>query len=73
MGIPTTLSWKGISLYFLIDIQKGGDVYSVNTKYGQATGLYAETAENNDKGIPMRNPVDEGGGYLYPETVYEDG
>ena len=73
MGIPTTLSWKGISLYFLIDIQKGGDVYSVNTKYGQATGLYAETAGNNDKGIPMRNPVDEGGGYLYPETVYEDG
>ena len=73
MGIPTTLTYKGFALNILVDIQKGGDVYSVSTKYGQATGLYEETAENNDKGIPMRNPVDEGGGYLFPETVYEDG
>jgi hypothetical protein len=73
MGIPTTLSWKGLSLYFLVDIQKGGDIYSVSTKYGQATGLYAETAENNDKGVPMRDPVEDGGGYLFPETVNEDG
>ena len=73
MGIPTTLSWKGLSLYLLVDIQKGGDIYSVNTKYGQATGMYAETAEMNDRGVQMRDPVDEGGGYKYPETVFEDG
>jgi hypothetical protein len=73
MGIPTTFTWKGFSLNVLFDIQKGGDVYSVSTKYGQATGLYAETAENNDKGNPMRDPVEDGGGYLFPETVYEDG
>jgi TonB-linked SusC/RagA family outer membrane protein len=73
MGIPTTFTWKGISLNMLVDIQQGGDIYSVSTKYGQATGLYEETAENNDRGVPMRNPVDEGGGYLFPETVYEDG
>ncbi|MCK5840417.1 MAG: hypothetical protein KAG99_11245, partial [Bacteroidales bacterium] len=52
---------------------QGGDIYSVGTKYGQATGLYEETAENNDKGNPMRWLVADGGGYLYPETVYEDG
>jgi hypothetical protein len=57
----------------MIDIQKGGDIYSVSTKYGQATGLYAETAGNNDKGVPMRDPVDEGGGLLFENTVYEDG
>lgn len=73
MGIPTTLSWRGLSLYLLIDIQKGGDIYSVSTKYGQATGMYAETAGNNDRGVPMRDPVDEGGGYNYAETVFEDG
>ncbi len=73
MGIPTTFTFKGFALNILVDIQKGGDVYSINTKYGQATGLYEETAENNEKGNPMRDPVDEGGGYLYPETVYEDG
>ncbi|MCF8367768.1 MAG: SusC/RagA family TonB-linked outer membrane protein [Bacteroidales bacterium] len=73
MGIPTSFTYKGFTLNLLVDIQKGGDVYSVNTKYGQATGLYFETAENNDKGIQMRNPVEEGGGYRFPETVYEDG
>ena len=73
MGIPTTVSWRGLSLYLLIDIQKGGDIYSVSTKYGQATGLYAETAGNNDRGVEMRDPVDEGGGYKFPETVFEDG
>jgi hypothetical protein len=55
MGIPTNLSWKGIHLYALIDIQKGGDIYSVSTKYGQATGLYAETAGTNSLGNPMRD------------------
>ncbi|MCF6342627.1 MAG: SusC/RagA family TonB-linked outer membrane protein, partial [Bacteroidales bacterium] len=55
MGIPTTLSWKGLRLYALIDIQKGGDIYSVSTKYGQATGLYAETAGTNRLGNPMRD------------------
>jgi TonB-linked SusC/RagA family outer membrane protein len=73
MGIPTTLAWKGLSLYLLIDIQKGGDIYSVSTKYGQATGLYAETAGTNDRGGLQRDPVDEGGGYRFPETVKEDG
>ncbi|PLX05063.1 MAG: SusC/RagA family TonB-linked outer membrane protein [Marinilabiliales bacterium] len=73
MGINSTLSWKSLSLYFLVDFQKGGDIYSVNTKYGQATGLYFETAENNDKGVPMRDPVADGGGYNYPNTVFADG
>lgn len=73
MGISSNLSWKQISLYLLFDFQKGGDIYSVNTKYGQATGLYAETAGNNDKGVPMRDAVDDGGGIRYDNTVFEDG
>lgn len=73
MGIPTTVSWKGISLNLLVDIQKGGDIYSVSTKYGEATGLYANTAELNDKGVQLRDPVEEGGGIRFPETVYADG
>ncbi len=51
----TVFTWKGLSLYALIDMQKGGDIYSVNTKYGQATGVYAETVGNNPKGNPMRD------------------
>ena len=35
--------------------------------------MYEETAENNDKGIPLRDDVADGGGHNFPNTVYEDG
>lgn len=73
MGLSSRFTYKGISLKVLFDIQKGGDIYSINTKYGQATGVYAETAGLNDKGNPIRDRVADGGGYLYPNTVYQDG
>ena len=73
MGAATRFSWKGLSLYALVDMQQGGDIYSVNTKYGQATGVYAETVGNNPKGNPMRDPVADGGGNIYADAVFEDG
>ncbi len=57
MGINSNLSWKNFSLYVLVDFQKGGDIYSINTKYGQATGLYAETVGTNALGNPQRDNV----------------
>ncbi|MCX6326777.1 MAG: SusC/RagA family TonB-linked outer membrane protein [Bacteroidia bacterium] len=72
-GIQNSLRYKGLSFNSLIDIQMGGDVYSVNTKHGQATGLYEETAGLNAKGNPKRDPLEEGGGELFPNTVHEDG
>lgn len=72
-GIKNTLRYKAFSLSGLIDIQQGGDIYSINTKHGLSTGLYEETAGLNDKGNPKRDPVSEGGGVLFPNTVYEDG
>ncbi|MBN2237720.1 MAG: SusC/RagA family TonB-linked outer membrane protein [Bacteroidales bacterium] len=56
-GLSSRMSYKGFSLNVLFDGQKGGDIYSVNTKYGQATGVYAETAGTNQLGNPMRDPV----------------
>jgi TonB-linked SusC/RagA family outer membrane protein len=73
MGIGNRLTWKGLSLYALIDIQQGGDIYSVNTKYGQATGVYEETAGLNDKGNPQRDLVADGGGNIFADAVFEDG
>ena len=35
--------------------------------------MYEETAGLNDRGVEMRDPVEDGGGYLFPETVNEDG
>jgi len=72
-GITTMFTYKGFSLSALFDISKGGSVYSVDMKYGQSTGLFKETAGLNAKGNPKRDAVEDGGGYLYPNTVYADG
>ncbi|HOP57853.1 MAG TPA: SusC/RagA family TonB-linked outer membrane protein [Bacteroidales bacterium] len=72
-GITTFFDYKGITLSALVDISKGGNLYSTDLKYGLATGLFAETAGLNEKGTPVRQPASEGGGYLYPNTVHADG
>ncbi|QHT67865.1 SusC/RagA family TonB-linked outer membrane protein [Rhodocytophaga rosea] len=71
-GISNTLKYKGIALSFLIDIKKGGDLFSLDQYYGLATGLYPETAGNNDLGNPVRDAVADGGGIIF-EGVKEDG
>jgi TonB-linked SusC/RagA family outer membrane protein len=71
-GFNNTLSYKGVSLAFLIDVRKGGDVFSLDQWYGEATGLYPESAGLNAKGNPSRLPVADGGGILLP-GVKEDG
>jgi len=71
-GISNKFSYKGLSLSFLIDISHGGHIYSVDQKYGVATGLFAETAGLNDKGNLKRDPVSAGGG-IKLNAVYADG
>lgn len=65
-GINNTFSYKNLSLNVLIDMRQGGDVFSLDLYYGMATGLYPETAGLNDKGNPVRDPVSQGGGVLFP-------
>ncbi|MEN7549366.1 SusC/RagA family TonB-linked outer membrane protein [Rapidithrix thailandica] len=65
-GINNSFSYKGLTLGFLIDIQRGGDVYSLDMHYGQGTGVLANTVGLNDKGNPIRSPVEDGGGILFP-------
>jgi len=72
-GIINTFSYKGFSLRALIDIQKGGDIFSNDRKYGLETGLYKETAGLNSKGNPKRDAVADGGGILHANAVYADG
>jgi len=59
-GINNTFRYKNLSFGFLIDIQKGGDVVNYDMAFGNATGLYAETAGTNHLGNPIRNPVTGG-------------
>lgn len=41
----------------MIDIQKGGDIFSLDLWYGMATGLYEETVYTNSLGNPVRDPL----------------
>ena len=65
-GVNNTLRYKNVSLGFLVDVRQGGDVFSLDLYYGLATGLYPETAGNNDLGNPLRNPLGDGGGLIVP-------
>ncbi len=66
-GVKNTFNYKNVSLSFLIDFQKGGDVFSLDTYYGYSTGLYDNfTTGLNDLGNPVRNSLANGGGVILP-------
>ena len=63
-GITNTLTYKSLSLSFLVDMQKGGDLFSLDMAYGLASGIYPETAVMNFDGRPVRDPISAGGGVI---------
>ncbi|SHF31473.1 TonB-linked outer membrane protein, SusC/RagA family [Fodinibius roseus] len=71
-GVSNRLNYKNWSLNFLVDVQWGGDIFSLDQYYGQATGQYPVTAGLNDLGNPKRDPVADGGGVIL-EGVLPDG
>jgi TonB-linked SusC/RagA family outer membrane protein len=68
-GVNNTFKYKNVSFSFLIDVKKGGSVFSLDQYYGAATGVYAESAALNDKGNPSRNTIAEGGGVIMPGVL----
>ncbi|MEP6737579.1 MAG: SusC/RagA family TonB-linked outer membrane protein [Chryseolinea sp.] len=71
-GISNTLTYKDVSLNFLVDVRQGGDLFSLDLWYGENTGQYPNTAGLNARGTESRLPVAEGGGVLLP-GVQADG
>ncbi len=65
-GLSNSLRYKNLTLGFLIDVKKGGDLFSLDLSYGLATGLYEETAGLNDLGNEVRAAVGDGGGIILP-------
>ena len=61
-GIFNSFSFGKWSANLTIDFQYGGKFFSLSDLLGSASGLYAKTAGVNDKGIPIRDPVADGGG-----------
>ncbi|MFH0895284.1 MAG: SusC/RagA family TonB-linked outer membrane protein [Bacteroidota bacterium] len=56
-GFMNTFTYKSWQFSFLIDVQKGGDIFSLDMYYGLSSGLYEETAGTNDLGNPLRDPI----------------
>jgi len=65
-GVYNTFKYKDFSLGFLVDARQGGDLFSLDLHYGFDTGLYPETAGNNDLGKPSRSLLADGGGLIVP-------
>ncbi|MGA9211471.1 SusC/RagA family TonB-linked outer membrane protein [Kaistella sp.] len=70
-GLKNTFTYKNISLSFLIDVKKGGNVFSLDQFYGYGTGLYPDSVGINDLGNPVRNTIANGGGVIL-DGVIED-
>lgn len=74
-GIYNTFRYKNVSLGFLVDMRKGGNVWSLDMYYGAYTGVYADHEAYsglNDLGKPVRNDLADGGGKIF-EGVTADG
>lgn len=63
-GINNKFTYKNLSFSFLIDIKKGGSVFSLDQYYGYGTGIYANSVGNNDLGAPIRNTLANNGGEI---------
>ncbi|AMO21091.1 SusC/RagA family TonB-linked outer membrane protein [Flavobacterium columnare NBRC 100251 = ATCC 23463] len=69
-GLNNKVRYNDFSLNFLIDVKKGGSVYSLDQAYGQETGIYPETTGLNHLGVPVRSA--NNGGIILP-GVLENG
>ena len=65
-GLNNRIVYRNLTFSFLIDVQKGGRVFSLDRYYGEGTGLYTNTVGTNDLGNPIRNTLTNGGGIILP-------
>ncbi|WP_070786752.1 SusC/RagA family TonB-linked outer membrane protein [Flavobacterium crassostreae] len=71
-GLNNVFTYKNLGFNFLIDVKKGGDVYSLDQQYGHTAGIYQSTVTNNHNGVPQRETIANGGGILL-DGVQADG
>ncbi len=62
-GVQSTFTiFKNFTININVDYSYGGKFFSLSDFWGTFSGLTARTAELNDRGIPLRDPVADGGG-----------
>jgi TonB-linked SusC/RagA family outer membrane protein len=68
-SIRNSFSYKNFDLSFLVDIQKGGDFFSLDTWYGYGTGVLDRSVGKNHLGNDIRLSIPNGGGRLLDGVV----
>jgi hypothetical protein len=71
-GMLNEFSWKGLSASFLIDMKKGGDLYSMTTTWGRYAGALEETLIGREGGIVGVGVMEDGEGGYFTNTVVAD-
>jgi TonB-linked SusC/RagA family outer membrane protein len=71
-GMMNEFSWKGLNASFLIDMKKGGDVYSMTTTWGRYAGALEETLIGREGGIVGDGVMPDGDGGYVKNTVVAD-
>lgn len=61
-GFQSLMTYKNINLNISLDYQSGGHFFSLTESWGMYSGVNDYTAENNDRGVNVRDPLSEGGG-----------
>ena len=59
-GISTTLQYRGITLDALIDIQQGGDVYSLSNVIAHFNGNHENTLDGRENGLVFDGVTEDG-------------
>ncbi|MCF8715520.1 SusC/RagA family TonB-linked outer membrane protein [Joostella atrarenae] len=72
-GITNTFSYKNFGMSFLFDVRKGGHVISTTYQSMSLSGMNPDSAGVNDNGIPVRESIDQGGGYIFDGVDVETG
>jgi TonB-linked SusC/RagA family outer membrane protein len=63
-GITNTFHYRNINLSFLVDVRKGGTVWSLDQYYAQQSGILPGSVGLNDLGNEKRAAVADGGGII---------
>jgi TonB-linked SusC/RagA family outer membrane protein len=65
--------FKNFTVVANIDYQFGGKFFSLSEMWGAYSGLTAKTSGLNDRGVPIRDPVADGGGvHIFGVTDTQD-
>ncbi|HVS97710.1 MAG TPA: SusC/RagA family TonB-linked outer membrane protein [Puia sp.] len=71
-GVTNSFRYKNFSLSFLVDMRKGGTVWSLDQYYAEQSGILFASTGKNDLGNDKRLPVAQGGGIIL-QGVKADG